>query len=80
MKNKSYKWTFNEVLQRFETIEKELSLDESLIQGVPWWDRLRNHLFLELLTELGLKETLKKNKTLVFGIFLKKKYQLLFIY
>ena len=77
MKNKSYKWTFNEVLQRFETIEKELSLDESLIQGVPWWDRLRNHLFLELLTELGLKETLKKNKTFSFWNIFKKKISII---
>ena len=46
MKNKDYKWTYSEVLERFEAIEKELSLDKSIIQGVPWWDRLRNELFL----------------------------------
>ena len=80
MKNKGYKWTFDEVLERFEAIEKELSLDESIIQGVPWWDRLRNELFLELLEELGLKKSLKKNDTLtIWEIFAKKILTIIYI-
>ena len=64
MKNKDYKWTYSEVLERFEAIEKELSLDKSIIQGVPWWDTLRYRLFNELLIKLVLSENLKKNITL----------------
>ena len=62
MKNKNTNWTFNKVLERFEAIEKNLCLDKSLIQGVPWWDTLRYQLFNELLSELGLREDLKKKK------------------
>ena len=67
MKNKDYKWTYNEILERFEDIEKKLFLDEAVIQGVPWWDTFRNQLFDELLVELGvmefidLREKVKKN-------------------
>ena len=73
MKNKDYQWTFNEVLERFEAIEKKLCLDKSLIQGVPWWDTLRYQLFHELLSELGLREDFKKKKTLTIKDFLVKK-------
>ena len=47
-------WTFDEVLEHFEAIEKELQLDDSLIQGVPWWDIVRYPLFQEILHELKL--------------------------
>ena len=60
MKTNNYKWTFNEVLERFESIEKKLCLDKSLIQSVPWWDMLRYKLFKELLVELGCRD--KKDK------------------
>ena len=60
MKNKDYKWTFSEILERFEYIEKKLHLDESIIQGVTWWDTLRYQLFNELLDELGPREEIKK--------------------
>ena len=63
MKNKVYKWTFKEVLVRFEYIENQLSLDKSIIQGVPWWDKLRYELFNELLIKLKLNENLERNKT-----------------
>ena len=70
MKNKKYKWTFNEVLECFENIEKKLCLDEAVIQGVTWWDTLRYQLFNELLVELGVREEVKKNKTLTIKKFL----------
>ena len=76
MKNKDYKWTYNEILERFEDIEKKLFLDEAVIQGVPWWDTFRNQLFDELLVELGvmefidLREKVKKNKALTVKKFL----------
>ena len=70
MKNKNYKWTFNEILERFEDIEKKLRLDEAIIQGVPWWDVLRYQLFYELLVELGVREELEKNETLTIKKFL----------
>lgn len=80
MKNKNTNWTFNEILERFEAIEKKLSLDKSLIQGVPWWDTLRYQLFNELLSELGLREDLKKKKTLIIKHFLEKKiFHVIFI-
>ena len=50
------KWTFEKVLHEFEIIEKELALDRSLIDGVPWWDALRYPIFLGVLRELGLLE------------------------
>lgn len=73
MKNKDYRWTFEKFLERFEAIEKDLKLDESIIKGVPWWDKLRNELFIELLIELGLKKTFEKNETLNFWKFCQKK-------
>jgi len=73
MKKMNFNWTFNEVLERFEAIEKKLHLDESIIQGVPWWDTLRYQLFNELLSELGLREDFKKKKTLTIKEFLVKK-------
>jgi len=80
MKNKNFNWTFNEVLERFEAIEKKLCLDKSLIQGVPWWDTLRHQLFNELLSELGLREDFKKKKTLTIKEFLVKKiFNVIFI-
>lgn len=46
----------NETLKKFEKIEKELNLDRSLIQGVPWWDMVRYPLYEQLLSSLKLKE------------------------
>ena len=70
MKNKNHKWTFEEVLTKFEKIEKELNLDKSTIQGVHWWDMLRLQIFNELLNELGLEKEKKKNETLtIFEYF-----------
>jgi len=73
MKYKHFQWTFDNFLKRFEAIEKELKLDESIIQGVPWWDKLRNELFIELLIELGLKKTFENNEKLNSKIIFKKK-------
>jgi len=73
MKNKDYKWTFSEILERFEYIEKKLHLDESIIQGVTWWDTLRYQLFNELLDELGPREEIKKNKMFTIKKFVNMK-------
>ena len=73
MKNKDYKWTFSEILERFEYIEKKLHLDESIIQGVAWWDTLRYQLFNELLNELGSREEIKKNKMFTIKKFVNMK-------
>ena len=62
MKNKVSQWTYLKVLERFEYIEKKLSLDTSLIQGVPWWDMLRNDIFDELSDKLYVKQHFKKKK------------------
>lgn len=64
--NQSYQsqgkeWTFNEVLGKFEAIEEDLRLDESLINGVPWWDSVRYSLFQDILRELQLLETAVTN-------------------
>ena len=73
MKNKGYKWTFKEVLVRFEYIENQLSLDKSIIQGVPWWDKLRYELFNELLIKLKLNENFERNKTFKIKNFISNK-------
>ena len=63
MNKKDQIWTFNQILDRFEIIEKKLSLDKSIIKNVPWWDVLRYRLFKEILFKLDCREkkTLKKN-------------------
>lgn len=73
MKKKNYKWTFNEVLEKFEFIEKELCLDKSIILGVPWWDMFRYRLFKHLLSELGCRDKKSKEKEISLKniIFLK---------
>ena len=73
------KWTFNKILERFEHIEKKLCLDEAVIQGVPWWDMLRQTIFEELLFELIEKEEIK-NRIFVNNEFKKKKFLLFFAY
>jgi hypothetical protein len=73
------KWTFKEILERFERIEKKLCLDEAVIQGVPWWDMLRQTIFDELLFELIEKEEIK-NRIFVNNEFKKKKFLLFFAY
>ena len=62
MKNKNYTWTFNQVIEKFEEIEIELALDKSLIKNVPWWDLVRQPLFLKLLNELNLREQKKPSR------------------
>ena len=54
MKNK-----LDRTIQTFESIEKDLKLDESIISGVPWWDCLRYPLFNELITKLKMREERK---------------------
>ena len=71
------KWTFNKILERFEHIEKKLCLDEAVIQGVPWWDMLRQTIFEELLFELIEKEEIK-NRIFVNNEFKKKKISTIF--
>lgn len=51
-------WSFNKVLELYEAIEKDLHLDDSLINGVPWWDSLRYPLFQEILRDLRLRDDL----------------------
>jgi len=55
-KHSSKDYSFEEILGHFEYIEKELRLDQSWVQGVPWWDMVRYPLFTLLLQELGLLE------------------------
>lgn len=59
LNSKDKTWSFREVLDTFEAIEKELQPDESLIAGVPWWDALRYPLFSKILQELSLHEKTK---------------------
>ena len=73
MKNQKNRWTFKKVLERFEEIEKKLNLDRSIIQGVPWWDKLRYELFNELLIKLKLNENLERNKTFKIKNFIPNK-------
>lgn len=73
MQKKACKWTTNKVLERFEFIEKKLSLDKSLIQNVPWWDMLRYKLFKDILVELGLRDKKIKQKKLSVKKSLAKK-------
>ena len=80
MKNKNHKWTFEEVLTKFEKIEKELNLDKSTIQGVHWWDMLRLQIFNELLNELGLKKEKKKNETLTIFEYFRIKILLIVVF
>ena len=49
MENKIQNLELHEIIERFETIEKKLKLDESRILGVPWWDMVRYPLFEILL-------------------------------
>jgi hypothetical protein len=55
------KSTFEKVLCGFEVIEKELALDHSVIEGVPWWDMLRYPIFQGILKDLDLLEKPKQN-------------------
>ena len=47
---------FLELLNKYESIEKDLHLDKSLFFNIPWWDNLRYPLFQEILHELRLLE------------------------
>ena len=47
---------FLELLNKYESIEKDLRLDKSLVFDIPWWDNLRYPLFQEILHELRLLE------------------------
>ena len=58
MNNKKSRWAFKKVLEKFEEIEKTLNLDNSIIQGVPWWDSCRHQIFNEILIKLNLGENL----------------------
>jgi hypothetical protein len=66
-----FNWTFEKVLSEFETIEKELALDRSLIEGVPWWDAVRYPIFQEVLKKLDLleKPEIKDDKVNLSGKF-----------
>ena len=75
MKKKKYKWTFNEVLEKFEFIEKELCLDKSTILSVPWWDMLRYRLFKDLLAELGCRDRKSKEKEISSKKFIYIKFK-----
>ena len=48
--------SFNKVLELYEAIEKDLHLDDSLINGVPWWDSVRYPLFQQILQDLNLSD------------------------
>ena len=61
MKKKNLNLSFNDVVKRFELIEKELKLDKSFVQNVPWWDMVRYPIFQALKLELKF-ETIKKKK------------------
>lgn len=62
------KCTYFEVLKKFEQIERELKLDQSLIQNVPWWEVVRYTLFLEILNKLGLRNDNSLDKNFFFKI------------
>ena len=47
---------FLELLNKYESLEKDLHLDKSLVFNIPWWDNLRYPLFQEILHELSLLE------------------------
>jgi hypothetical protein len=47
---------FNKFLEKFEAIETELKLDESIIQEIPWWDMVRYPLFEDIFAQLSLKK------------------------
>ena len=79
MKNKASQWTYFEVLERFEYIEKKLSLDTSLIQGVPWWDMLRNDIFDEISDKLCVKQNYKKKNYKKKNFFVQKLFNLILI-
>jgi hypothetical protein len=73
------KLTFTEVLERFELIEKKLDLDQSLIEGVPWWDTFRYQLFNEILINLNFSKHLEDNITPKRKNYIKKRISLIFI-
>ncbi len=54
MANKEYTLTFNDVIEKFERIEKDLLLDKALIENVPWWNLIRQLVFLKLLNKLNI--------------------------
>ncbi len=47
---------FSEILEKFESIESELELDKSIIQGVPWWDLVRYPLFENIFAQFSEKK------------------------
>lgn len=55
---------FKDILEKFETIEVQLKLDESLIKNIYWWDMVRYPLFEEIFAKTSLKkqapETMQK--------------------
>jgi len=73
------KLTFTEVLERFELIEKNLDLDQSLIKGVPWWDAFRYQLFNEILIKLNFSKHLEDNIIPKRKNYIKKRISLIFI-
>ncbi len=73
MNKKDHIWTFNQILDRFEIIEKKLSLDKSIIKNVPWWDVLRYRLFKEILFKLDCREKKTLKKKLIGNNFILSK-------
>jgi hypothetical protein len=73
------KSTFEKVLCDFEVIEKELALDQSVIEGVPWWDMLRYPIFQGILQDLDLLEKPKQNgKQQILKDKISRSYKILF--
>lgn len=72
------KLTFNEALKKFEKIEKDLKLDESLINDIYWWDSVRYPLFQDILRQLNLLENLyDSGKPLSRFLKIKKKLSII---